>query len=83
MPAIPQPCVASIDTACDMLVIEYDSTCTPFALAYSLCGNPPTVFMVVGVELAPVTLVHCATIAARFPVLTVVSLEPCQTDSLG
>ncbi len=64
-------------------MIEYDSTVTPALLEYSLCGNPATVFVVLGVALAPVRAVHCDTRLARFWVLTVVSIDPCQTDRRG
>lgn len=84
MPAVPHPLAVSMATACDIPVIEYDSTVTvPLGSAYSSCGKPPTVLVVDAVDEAPVSAVHCATISPRLAVLTVVSVEPCQTEMRG
>jgi len=64
---MPQPCDGSMATAWVIPVIVYVSTATaPELSAYSACAAPLTVSVFVGVELAPVRLVHCATSAGWF-----------------
>jgi hypothetical protein len=50
---------------------------------YSSCGKPFTVPEVVAVAPAPVTFTHWSTISDRFAMFTVVSAEPCHTESRG
>ena len=85
VPAVPHPLAVSMATAWDIPVIEYDSTVTvPLESAYSSCGKPPTVFGRRRRRRArPSAPSTATTISPRFAVLTVVSVEPCQTEMRG